>query len=90
MVGSFALTDPIIPEAEANDDVTQAQSISLPTIITGKIGSSIDRDLFKFTGSAGDVLTVICDTTQIDDSSLDSLLFVYDSKLALIPFPEEI
>jgi|WetSurSiteA1Bulk_404760.scaffolds.fasta_scaffold11373_1 hypothetical protein len=86
MVGSFALEDPIVQEIETNDDASNAQSVSLPAIITGRIGSDSDQDLFKFTGSAGDVLTVICDTTQID-SDLDSLMWVYDSTLATDSFP---
>jgi hypothetical protein len=90
MVGSFALEDPIIQEAETNDEASNAQSVSLPTIIAGKIGSESDQDVFKFTGRAGAVLTVICDTTQLDNSSLDSLLYVYDNQLALVPLPDPI
>jgi hypothetical protein len=83
VMGPFALGGTSISEQEPNDDDTNAQLIVGSAKIEGTIGSADDLDSFKFTGQAGDVITVICDA-QLDGSYLDSILEIYDGNLELI------
>lgn len=70
---------PLIPEADSpNDDPKQAQEVSLPACITGRIERAADLDHYRFTASKGDsfVFEVLARRVQ---SALDSHLRILDA-----------
>jgi hypothetical protein len=73
-------------DVEPNDNYAQAQTIAGSTMINGFIDPELDlepdKDYFKFTGQAGDILSVICDA-YLADSWLDSVLEVSDGTSAI-------
>jgi hypothetical protein len=69
---------PEVFEKEPNDSRTDAQSVTLPVIVNGRIGQPGDRDQFRFKGRAGDA--VIADVTAHRlESPLDSVLELTDA-----------
>jgi hypothetical protein len=76
VMGPFVVNETPILEQEPNDSDTNAQVIADSAAIQGTIGIVGDVDTFKFTGQAGDVITVICDA-QLDGSWLDSILDIH-------------
>ncbi len=77
---SFAVdTVPESREREGNDAPKQAQRVTLPVIINGRIQEPGDTDVYSFTGRAGD--RVICEiTARRLGSPLDSLLELTDAR----------
>jgi hypothetical protein len=77
----FYVTGNIVTPSEPNDTWSQASVIASSTIvIQGSIGSSGDEDYYAFQGKAGDVLSIICDTSLNPNTTyLDSVLYLYDS-----------
>ncbi len=65
-------------ETEPNDEVSRAQSVSLPQIVNGRISRSGDVDLFKFEGRRGDELVAEVTARRLH-SPLDSMLRVTDA-----------
>jgi hypothetical protein len=88
ILGPFMLTKTVVPEVEPNDASATARLISGLTYIAGTIGQAGDQDVYKFTGKAGDVVSVIC-TTQGLASDLDSVIEIYDSKMNLIAMNDQ-
>jgi hypothetical protein len=82
MVGAFKLAGPVVQEVEPNDDFNTAFGISGSTIVQGRITTSLAGDFIKFTGTAGQIVTVICDTSQIT-SVLKPYIGLYDSDSAI-------
>jgi len=68
------LTDP----TEPNDDPSTATQIAYGQSLQGTIAVSGDVDFYKFDGQAGDLVTVEV-RAEVDGSSLDSVLTLYDS-----------
>ncbi|MFZ8854429.1 MAG: pre-peptidase C-terminal domain-containing protein, partial [Armatimonadota bacterium] len=68
------LADP----TEPNDDPTTATQIAYGQSLQGTIAVSGDVDFYKFDGQAGDLVTVEV-RAEVDGSSLDSVLTLYDS-----------
>jgi hypothetical protein len=83
LLGAFAVTGTNVPEAEPNDSFGNAQLITGSTVLLGSIGSISDVDRYKFTGKAGDIVSVI---TQAGEESylLDTIIGIYDSSQNLI------
>jgi hypothetical protein len=79
----FAFSGAAVQEAEPNDSTTAAQSLSGSAVVDGSISQSGDLDTYKFSGKAGDVVTIIGDTTQ-KNSSLDPMLFLFNVNLTAI------
>ncbi len=77
IMGPFALTGTAIEEEEPNDYDLSAQFIRGSQIVKGKIGTPGDVDIFYFNGKKGHIISILCDT-QGTDSSLDSVLGVFD------------
>jgi len=71
----------VLPEClenEPNDSAAQAQAITLPVVVNGRIDHPGDSDVFKFEGHAGDpVVAEVC--ARRLDSPLDSTLRLTDS-----------
>jgi len=68
------LADP----TEPNDDPTTATQIAYGQSLQGTIAVSGDVDFYKFDGQAGALVTVEV-RAEVDGSSLDSVLTLYDS-----------
>jgi hypothetical protein len=83
ILGPFSVSDPILQDEEPNDNFAQASFISGTAIISGAIGAAADADTFWFSGNAGDIVSVVCDT-QGTGSYLDSYLEIFDSNFVLI------
>ncbi|MBN1568570.1 MAG: hypothetical protein JXA73_12050 [Acidobacteria bacterium] len=75
MVGAFKSTLPAVQEVEPNNNEYDAHAIPGSTLITGNITVG-DLDAFMFTGKAGDILTIIADTSQVV-SDLDPVIELY-------------
>jgi hypothetical protein len=68
---------PQCEEIEPNDTGRTAMRITLPKIIHGSIGAPGDRDVFRFSGHAGDVVVAEVYARRMG-SPLDSLLRLID------------
>ncbi|HEV8130613.1 MAG TPA: PPC domain-containing protein [Acidobacteriota bacterium] len=75
IVGEF----PEIGETEPNDSLRQAQPISVPTTVNGRIDKDGDEDWYKVSVEAGESLTFIIDAEKYG-SALDSQLTLVDAK----------
>ena len=65
-------------EAEPNNGTNQANSVSVPGVINGRIGAARDVDCFKF--KSGKAQTLICEVTaQRLGSPLDAVLTLRDA-----------
>jgi hypothetical protein len=78
ILAPFEVTTPLAADTEPNDYFEEAQTVTLPVKINGSIGYVADWDFYHFNGQAGQILTVMCDTTGLT-SDLDSLVRVFDS-----------
>lgn len=67
----------IIAEKEPNDGFKQAQPISLPCIVEGKIGQAQDVDVFRFEGKQGERIVFEIQANRFG-SPLDGLLTLFD------------
>jgi hypothetical protein len=79
----FAFPGAVVQEVEPNDDKNTAQSLSSSVVVEGSSSQSGDLDTYKFSGKAGDIVTLICDTTQ-KNSNLDPMLFLFDANFTSI------
>jgi hypothetical protein len=64
-------------EQEPNNTQETAQRVTLPLIVNGRIAQPGDRDVFAFTGNAGDEIVAEVHARRLD-SPLDSLLKLTD------------
>jgi hypothetical protein len=78
ILAPFAATGSLIPEVEPNNTLQAAQAIAANSIVQGFIGGPSDTDWYKFTGKAGDIVTVLCDTQRLT-SILDSVVWIFKS-----------
>jgi hypothetical protein len=65
-------------EQEPNDSPQQAQRVTLPIIVNGRIDRPGDRDVFRFEGQAGQEIVAEVYARRLD-SPLDSVLKLTDS-----------
>ena len=65
-------------EQEPNDEPANAQSVTLPIIINGRIDPPGDCDVFRFEGRAGEKIVAEVDARKLD-SPLDSVLRLTDA-----------
>lgn len=72
-------TLPECTEREPNDAPTQAQSVTLPCVINGRVDKPGDPDVFRIEGRAGDRLVAEVTARRLG-SPLDSLLTLTDSQ----------
>ena len=67
-------------EKETNNTLRQAEKITLPTIIVGKIAEPNDEDVFAFTGKAGDTIAAEIFGRRLD-SPIDAVIRIYDQQI---------
>jgi hypothetical protein len=71
---------PLIPEREPNDTVTQAQHISIPSVVEGRIGRPGDVDGFKFSAKPGDKLAFEIETPDAEPPHFNPTFAILDSQ----------
>lgn len=69
----------ICTEKEPNDSGATAAKVTLPSLVMGRISKPGDRDLYAFTGSAGDQVVAEVYARRMG-SVMDSVLKLLDSK----------
>lgn len=72
-------TLPECMEREPNDNLSQAQVVTQPVWINGRLDRPDDRDLFQIVGQAGDALVAEVYARRLD-SPLDSVLKLTDAE----------
>ena len=75
-------------EQEPNDSPAQAQRVTLPVIINGRIDHCGDRDVFRFEGKAGQAIVAEVYARRLD-SPLDSVLKLTDSAGRQLAFNDD-
>jgi len=79
-LASYFLTQIPVGEVEGNDNRASAQSLTLPTVISGVIAAQPDQDYFSFTGKKGDVVNILVETASLPaESLLDAEVYLFDS-----------
>jgi hypothetical protein len=77
--------DPVVMEATANNTRQQAQTITLPCVVAGRIEAVEDVDFFKFEAKAGQALTFELHCARLQDKIHDlqkhakPMLTLYDA-----------
>ncbi|MBI4978518.1 MAG: PPC domain-containing protein [Spirochaetes bacterium] len=74
---------PEVFETENNNILTNAQRVTIPAVINGRIGRPGDVDIYRFTGKAGDRIIADVYARRLG-SPLDSMLRLTDSKGAVL------
>jgi len=81
-------TLPECNEVESNNSIEDAQKVTLPVIINGKIAKSSDTDVFRFEGKSGG--TVVAEVTARRlYSPLDSILKLTDESGKILDFNDD-
>jgi hypothetical protein len=75
-------------EVEPNNGPEQAQAVTLPVIVNGRIGRPGDRDQFRFEARAGEELVVEVSARRLN-SPLDSVLQIVDATGKVIAFNDD-
>ncbi len=65
-------------EHEPNDSLEQAEPVSLPVVVNGRIEQSGDQDVFRFEGQAGQTVVVEVTARRLN-SPVDSLVALLDA-----------
>jgi hypothetical protein len=85
----FALdTLPAIFEREPNNSVANAQKVTLPIIIDGRIDKLDDWDVFQFTGKSNETVVAEVQARRLD-SPLDSVIKLTDGAGNLLAFNDD-
>lgn len=71
-------TLPETTEREPNHTRPTAQPVTLPVIVNGRIGTTADLDVFRFTGKANDPVVIEVRARQLE-SPLDSVVSLTDA-----------
>jgi hypothetical protein len=76
---AFAVSDwPEVIEKEPNNEPAQAQQVTLPVVINGRIDQAADVDHYVFPAKKGQRIFIDCWAWRID-SKLDGTLMVFDA-----------
>ena len=81
-------TLPEMVEQEPNNTLATAQTVTLPVIINGRIDRPDDRDLFQFSGQAGQTVVAEVMARRLD-SPLDSVLRLMDAAGHLLAYNDD-
>ncbi len=85
----FALdTLPECQEKEPNNNLKQAQQVTLPIIVNGRMDRPNDWDVFQFTGHAGETVVVEVYARRLD-SPLDSVVKLTDAAGKLLAWNDD-
>ena len=77
---AFIVSDwPEVIEKEPNNEPAQAQRVSLPVVINGRMDGGTDVDHYVFTAKKGERILINCWAWRID-SQMDATLMVFDAK----------
>jgi len=79
---------PEVFEKEGNDTQREAQGVTLPVTINGRIGQPGDRDIFSFKGRAGDVVVAEVTARRLE-SPFDSMIELTDESGRRIAFNDD-
>jgi len=77
-----------ILEQEPNDTLAQAQKVTLPVIINGRMDRPGDWDVFRFNGKSNDTVVAEVSARRLE-SPLDSVLKLTDEQGRLIAFNDD-
>ena len=75
-------------EKEPNNEPAEAQQVTLPIIVNGRIDPPGDWDVFRFTGRAGQEIVAEVDARKLD-SPLDSVLKLTDADGRQLAFNDD-
>ncbi len=75
-------------EQEPNDTLEQAQKVTLPIIINGRINRTDDWDVYQFAGHMGDVIVAEVMARRLE-SPLDSILKLTDATGNILAFNDD-
>ncbi len=75
-------------EKESNNEPNNAQAVTLPIIVNGRISRRGDTDIFRFSGKAGQKIVAEVYARQLN-SPLDSLLRIADANGNTIQFNDD-
>ena len=78
----------ILPEKEPNHGFAQAQELTIPFMVHGKIQAAQDVDVFKIKAPAGSLIQVRIHAEKFG-SPLDAILTVYDETGAKLLFADD-
>lgn len=81
-------TLPEITEQEPNHTLATAQKLTLPVIVNGRIDHPDDRDVFQFTGKAGESIVAEVQARRLD-SPLDSVIKLTDAAGNLLAYNDD-
>ena len=85
----FAVDDfPEVREREPNDAPGNAQSLTWPVIVNGRIGQSGDNDVFQIEGRAGEEIVAEVVARRLN-SALDSILKICDASGAQLALNDD-
>jgi len=85
----FALdTLPECMDAEANDDQSKAQKVTLPIIVNGRMDQPNDWDVFEIEGKAGETIVAEVHARRLD-SPVDSFLKITDANGEVVAFNDD-
>lgn len=85
----FALdTLPECFDAEANDDPSKAQKVTLPIIVNGRMDQANDWDVFEIEGKAGETIVAEVHARRLD-SPVDSFLKITDASGEVVAYNDD-
>jgi hypothetical protein len=79
---------PELAEKEPNDKPGQAQSVTLPVIVNGRIGKPGDTDVYRFDGNAGDAIVAEVQARRLN-SPVDSVVEITDASGHRVAFNDD-
>jgi hypothetical protein len=81
-------TLPEVSEEEPNDTTTNAQNVTLPVIVNGRVNPAGDWDVFQFTGRSNEAVVAEVQARRLD-SPVDSVLKLTDAAGRLLAFNDD-
>ena len=75
-------------DREPNNTVANAQKVTLPVVVNGRIDQSDDWDVFAFAGKANDTIVAEVQARRLD-SPLDSVIKLTDATGKLLAFSDD-
>ena len=67
----IVVSDPVVSEGKGINEPSKAQEVSIPVVISGRIETAENRDYYKFTARAGEIITLEVYCARIQDKIHD-------------------
>ena len=83
IVRPFMVNTSAIAEVETNNTIPQAMPLTAPARVSAGMGTSGDVDCFRFTGTSGDIVTVLTDSRSLV-SGANTVLTLLDPSGAVL------